>query len=242
MKQFLLLFCFAEFFNFSDAQKTELLLNFNSGLFSFGGKSPTSISEIIENSYFPDKGYTNNPYGTKPELSFGFSWGVQRVSRKKNIFGASIGYETLKSKVDINTISYNGINRSASGRTTLTSNFIYLYPYYGHRFFYKKLHLDFTAGLDIAFCTDSKENGSATDSNDNTVTAYSQREQPNPDVRLRAQLSLYYNHLGIYTGYSYGVTNFTPSMTGVGEENYARLFRFGIIYLISDTTKKSNHH
>src|ERR1700712_1142604 len=80
------------------AQKIELSVQANSGLFHYSGKSATKKSEILATS--PSSGnYTNNPYGNKNGFSYGGNLQAQFVSKGGFIVGAQAGYDVLKSKV-----------------------------------------------------------------------------------------------------------------------------------------------
>ncbi len=85
-------------------QSTEISLNVNSGLFSFSGESAESVSSINYDLREED-GYTNNPYGSKAGLSYGLSASVTRIFKSNSLIGIDLGYELLRSKVNIDRIS-----------------------------------------------------------------------------------------------------------------------------------------
>ncbi|HTN38033.1 MAG TPA: hypothetical protein VL053_13225, partial [Arachidicoccus sp.] len=72
------------------AQKAELRANFNTGLFSFGGKDAANTSWINNETA------TNNPYGRKSGLSYGLSLNVRKITPSRFLYGIDAGYEMLQ--------------------------------------------------------------------------------------------------------------------------------------------------
>ncbi|MDZ7658259.1 hypothetical protein [Fodinibius sp.] len=93
------------FFSTAYGQSTEFSVHFNSGLSSFGGESATESSFIIASDVSSEGNYTNNPYGTKKKLSYGFSAQFQRITRHELILGLQTGYEVLRSQVRIDDVA-----------------------------------------------------------------------------------------------------------------------------------------
>jgi hypothetical protein len=216
-------------------QKTEFRIAFNSGLFSFSGQSAEKYSQIN----FSDQtksGYTNNPYGSMIGICYGLSGNVKRITKKNLNLGLDLGFETLRSKVNITTISgYTGTSTyeyTASGQTFLNYNFINLYPYIGHRFNVRKVFLDIVGGFDIAYCLKATEKGDATATNGIKYTTSVDRKTKSTDIRPRIQLAADYHKLGIYVGYSYGLVNYKSGYIGGTNECFGRLVRFGLTYRI----------
>ena len=236
MKKLLLLLVFFLVFSNSFAQKTELRIALNSGLFSFTGESAqsnTSINYSDQNN----SGYTNNPYGSKSELSYGLSGNVRRVTKKYFILGLDLGYERLSGKITINKI--NGFTGNstyqydASGKTHLNFHVINLNPYLGHRFNFKQISLDATGGFDVGYILSAIEKGSAKDMNGREYTTSIDRKTINLDVRPRVQLAINYQKAGIYAGYSYGFINYKREYVGGTNECRSRMLRFGITYQLN---------
>jgi hypothetical protein len=178
--------------------------------------------------------YTNNPDGKESGFSYSFASQIQKLTKTNHIFGLQLGFESLSSKVLINGISSELMyldGSKVSGETYLINHFFNLFPYIGKRFTLNPLDIDFTAGTDFGFCANSREQGKA-EYYDSNITTNLTRNNPNLDFRLRAELIFYYKHVGISTGYSYGLTNYTPRVMGANFQEYSRLFRFGIIYKI----------
>lgn len=219
----------------SYAQKTEIGISLNSGLFSFTGQSAETVS-FINYSDQTKSGYTNNPYGAKNGLCYGFSGSVKRISKKNIIAGLDLGYEVLRSKILINEISgYTGnstYNYDAKGQTCLKYNFINLHPFLGYRFTSNNIIIDLTGGFDIAYCLKAKEAGNATSATGIKYETSIDRKTIKTDIRPRLQIATNYKKAGVYIGYSPGLANYKSRSLGGTNECYARLVRFGLTYQV----------
>ena len=218
------------------AQKTEYRLGFSSGLFSFSGKSAQTTSAINYSKPL-NTAYTNNPYGSQQGLCYGLLANMKRVSKKNFVFGIEAAFERVKSVININTVNhYDGLSAStqfaAEGKTHLAFNFINLQPFAGYRFALKGLAFDLTAGVDVAFCLQAKENGNATAANGTTYNTSLDRKTITTDIRPRLQISTGYKSFGVYFGYSFGQTNYKAGYIGGTNDAYAEFLRFGITYLL----------
>ena len=214
-------------------QKTEFRLAFNSGLFSFSGQSAGKYSYMIFSNP-TNYGYTNNPYGSMSGLCYGLSGNLKRVTKKNVVLGLDMGYETLRSKINISAINdYTDTSTNkytATGQTFLNYNFINFYPYIGHRFSIRKVALDIVGGFDFAYCLKATEKDDASANNGTKCTNSVDRKTINTDIRPRIQFSADYQKIGIYVGYSYGLANYMSGYVGGTNECYARLVRFGLTY------------
>jgi hypothetical protein len=217
------------------AQKTELKIALNSGLFSFSGASAESHT-FINYSDLDNRGYTNNPYGSENGLTYGLSANIQRVTKHHFIVGFDFGYEQLKSKTSIIGIAgYTGnstYSYQASGSTSLKFDFLNLNPYIGYRAGIKNVSLDLTGGLEIGQCLSSGESGKAEDENGKKYMTSLDRTTIKMDLRPRVQLAAAYKKAGVYVGYSYGLKNYKEGYIGGVNECSSRIIRFGITYRI----------
>lgn len=216
-------------------QSTEYRISLNSGLFSFTGKSASEVSGInaVDAS---TPGSTNNVYGSKNGLCYGLSANIQRVTKRHFILGVDAGYEVLRSKVSITGVWLYGnpypYGVSATGQTYLNNNFVNIFPFLGYRIMAKPITLDITAGLDLAHCFKSQEKGNATDSLGTKYKSSGEVKTIKNDVRPRIQISTGYKKVGVYVGYSYGLTSYMNDYIGIPNESYPRLWRFGLTYQI----------
>jgi hypothetical protein len=193
------------------AQKTEFRVSLNSGLFSFYGRSADATSSINYNDQ-TNRGYTNNPYGSKSGPSYGLSVNVKRIYYRKFIIGLDLGYEILRSKVSINQINgYTGTSTyqmDATGRTFVNSNCVNLNLFAGYRISAGKIGIDLTGGLDYARITKLNESGKATDTNGVVYHTSEDLKAIKYELRPRIQLSADYRRYGIYLGRSFGISNY----------------------------------
>ena len=215
------------------AQKTEFALSLNSGLFSFAGRSATGTSAINFTANLP--GYTNDPYGSGAGWCDGLSAEVNRVTHRHLLFGVSLGYEALRSRLDVTSVNISGVDFysvSAQGHTTLTTQFINFFPSLGYRFRPGKITVDLTGGLDLGYCLGAEENGKAYASNGTAYTASRDRKTITADIRQRLQVAVGYRKTAFYVGYSYGIVNYMAGYVGGPTGAYARFLRFGVKYRI----------
>lgn len=231
-KLFFIIIIFLFSVQFSYGQKTEINFNVYSGLFSFRGNGATSNSLIISDPFIPTPTkFTDNPYGRRTGFSYAFEFQGQRLSKRKNIYGVGISFEELTSKVNIDKVGISGdpayLQYPANGETKLGNTFVTLNPFVGHRYSSYKITFDLLAGFDLAFCLKSKENGSATTSNQGTFTVENDKTKPSIDFRPRIQIKTEINKFGFLAGYSLGLTNYS---TQNNLKAYTSFLRLGLCY------------
>ncbi|MBN9296830.1 MAG: hypothetical protein J0I41_07450 [Filimonas sp.] len=219
------------------AQKNEVWVNANSGLFHFAGDGATSTTAMM---YALDNSMAYaQPYGKKNGVGYGLSLSAQRVTKYNLIYGVEGGYEQFSSKASITSGLYTSslatsylMQTTATGKSTSTFGFINFHPYIGYRIRCNKVNVDITGGLDIAIATKANQviKGEATQS----VLFKQSLQKPKTDIRPRVQVTASYHKVGIYAGYSFGQRNFEPLYMTMGKqpEALARIFRFGISYRI----------
>jgi len=223
------------------AQKFELSVNANSGLYHFSGKSSTSTSFI--NGGGSADAYTNNPYGSKNGFSYGGALQGQFVSKNGFIVGLQAGYDILRAKVNItqaypDNLPYTnyvmGYTFPAKGTTFLTGGYINLNPYIGYRLHAKKINIDLLPGMDIGINKSERDKGQATTTDNGTVYKVDRDLGKGPaDIRLRFGAVATYNKIGINASFAHGITNFESHVIGDASYNVqSELVRFGITYRI----------
>jgi hypothetical protein len=216
-------------------QKTELRVSLNSGLFSFTGQSAAEVSQINLNNQ-SNTGYTNNPYGSKNGLCYGVSLNVRRVTKNSIIYGIDFGYETLRSKISLNSINgFDGTatyQKEASGETFLNNKSLNLNPFGGYRFSINKFPLYLVGGFDIGYILDTREKGNATATDGIEYSTSLDRKTIKQDFRPRIQISTDYKKFGLYLGYSVGFVNYKEGYLGGINEAYSKIIRFGLTYQI----------
>lgn len=218
--------------NNATAQKLELRGQINSGFYSYRGASAVSTSQIN------DATYTNNPYGRKPAISYGASFNIKKVTSASIIYGGDIGYEILRSKVSLDYQDPLGgdIVWQFTGRTFLRNGFVNIFPFIGKRLKVGSQLVDITIGSDIGILTSSKEKGKATATQQQSIvikTSMDRNKNLSTDIRPRIQVSTDFDKIGIYAGYSYGLSNYYKGYIGLkNNQVYSRMLRLGISYRI----------
>lgn len=229
--QLLIVFVLCIFVRFSYGQKIEVNLNAYSGLFSFCGNGTTSTSWINLNPYRSPQKYTTNVYGNKSGFSYALELQGQHITQRKNIYGFGLSFESLTSKVNIDTVTEDGFIYSqhpANGKTTLQNTFITLNPFFGQRYLYHKVIFDLLVGIDLGFCLKSREQGHATTDNKSfNLQVDNDNAKPLIDFRPRIQIKTQYNGFGIIIGYSLGLVNY---QTQNNTKAYTSFLRLGLSY------------
>ncbi|HEY4328046.1 MAG TPA: outer membrane beta-barrel protein [Mucilaginibacter sp.] len=225
------------------AQKFELSVQANSGLYHYSGSSSVFVSSINQGATDKDN-YTNNPYGKKNGFSYGLTVQEQYVSEGGFIIGLQAGYELLRSKVDIN-VYYPGYayllyttyltapQTPVTGQTFLQNQDINLNPYIGYRIKTSKINIDIMPGVDFGFNVSSYDKGKATDDSGNVYRTDRKLLDAPTDVRLRLGVMASYKRFGVTAAYAHGLTNLGKNIIGSGDyEVHSELIRFGVTYRI----------
>ncbi len=230
IKQCLIGFIFLVATQFSFGQKTEIHLNAYTGLFSFRGNGASDVSSIIDNSYTPPYEFTTKPYGTKSAFSYALECQIQRVTKKKFIYGVGTRYEALTSKVAIDSIWQNGLvyrPLAAKGETNLKNTFVAFNPFIGYRLVYTNCSIDVFAGVDLAVCVKSEEHGNAEASDKTVVKVENDHTKPSIDWRPCVQIKTQVKKVGLLLGFAYGLTNYS---TQKDLKAYSSFVRIGLSY------------
>lgn len=218
------------------AQRLELRASLNSGFYSYRGSGASAVSRINSAEY------TNDPYGSKGGISYGFSFNLRKVVNPHFIFGADLGYEMLRSKVNLDYQDVIGdIASSFKGTTYLNNSFINLFPYAGGRFYIDKQQFDLIGGLDIGYVLSSREKGHAKSTDNAAFDIKTSRDRLGirTDLRPRIQLSTEFEDgIGLYAGYSHGLRNYTAGLIGVTKDTYSRMWRIGLTYRFGQHNQK----
>jgi len=228
------------------AQRIEISLQANSGLFHYSGNDAASTTFINEGGI---SDYANNPYGNKNGFSYGGDVQAQYVSKSGFITGIQAGYEVLRSNVDIDeynpsiitvfTDATGAFQIPVKGQAFLQDQDININPYIGYRLDLKKIKIDIMPGMDIGINVNSYDKGSAT-ATDGTVYKVDNKMSDAPiDLRLRFGIAAWFKRFGLTAGYAYGLTNFASNLdvnAGGGStpapNAHSELIRFGISYRI----------
>jgi hypothetical protein len=213
-------------------QSNEFSVQLTTGLFSFGGAGSTNSTFILMDR--DPLTYTNNPYGNKSGVSYGFGFQVQRITKSNFIFGLQISYESLssKEKVEIGWAIEEFYAAIPNGTLILTNQFINFHPFFGRRIrLLEWIKSDLSLGIDLGSSLTSKEYASGVFMDGHKYSNVRERGKPNLDIRPRMEFTNYYKKIGIGIGYSYGVSNY-PILTGSQAKAFSKMVRLILIYRI----------
>jgi hypothetical protein len=232
------------------AQKIEVSLEANSGLFHYSGSGAESTTFFLPGEN-PTAYHMNNPYGKEVAFSYGADIKAQYTSNGGFIAGIDAGYDLLRSKAGITEVhpyynplsgffylnaNFYSVKSKGSGFTQ--SNEININPYFGYRLKTKKLKIDLMPGVDLAYNLSSSENGQVRGSDGIIYKADYKLPKSPADVRLRFGVALWLSKFGFTASYAHGFTNYASNLdenfNGVAGEQKAmsELIRFGITYRI----------
>ena len=222
------------------AQRTELIGRGGLGLFRYGGNDAQATS-FVNYSNFPgaEGGYTNSPYGSGWGTGFSLGGRVQRVTRHRALLAFDLGYDWLRSRTTITSLNYSaGYNTQqyvAEGTTHLRTSSVTAYLGLGYRVQLPLVALDILAGPELAGILSTREQGRGTYAGSAGSAAWataSDRGSSFPvDARLRADLTAWYQRLGLLASYSHGFLNYQAGLVGGPVRSaYGRTLRLGLAY------------
>lgn len=230
------------------AQKLEVSVQANTGLFHFAGKSTTATTQVLQGSTTGDAmNRANNPYGNKNGFSYSGSIQVQTVSKGGFIVGLQGGYELLRSKVEIDkytpianyiiddyypaNIVANDPTFPVTGHVAFQNQSINLNPYIGYRLQLNKVKLDILPGIDLGLILDSRDKGEVKDKDGNVFKVDYKRSKAPTDVRLRLGAVASYGRYGLNASFAHGVSNYMKDVVGDASFNaHSEYFRLGLSY------------
>jgi hypothetical protein len=227
------------------AQKIELSIQANSGLFHYSGNATASTSFINSADGSPPQGTINNPYGNKNGFSYGGDVQAQYVSKGGFIAGLQGGYDVLRSIVDINDVyppfflfgPAEELATPAKGQIALQNQNFNINPYLGYRLNLKKIKIDIMPGMDFSFNVNSFDKGSATTTYGSVYKLDNKMPKSPTNVCLGLGLAATLKRFGLTAGYAHGLTNFASNLdvNAGGTSNpapkiHSELIRFGISY------------
>ncbi|WP_121809191.1 outer membrane beta-barrel protein [Mucilaginibacter kameinonensis] len=228
------------------AQKLEVSVQANTGLFHFAGKSSTATTQVLQGSITGDPmNRANNPYGNKNAFGYGGSIQVQTISKGGFIVGLQGGYELLRSKVEVDkyspitTVLYgdylpiaaNDPSFTVTGHVAFQSQSINLNPYIGYRFQLSKVNLDILPGMDIGLILNSKDKGEVKDKDGKIYKVDYKRSKAPTDIRLRLGAAASYGRYGLNASFAHGISNYMKDMVGDASFNtHSEYFRLGLSY------------
>ena len=228
------------------AQKIEVSVQANTGLFHFSGASAQTNTMVLQGSTTGDTmNRANNPYGNKNGFSYGGGIQAQLVSKSGFIIGLQGDYELLKSKIavdkytpivyyvssDFLPITQGDPSFAVTGHVALQNQTINLNPYIGYRFQLNKVKLDLLPGMDVGLAIDTRDKGEVKDQYGSVYKVNYKRNKAPTDVRLRLGAVAAYGRYGLNASFAHGLTNYQKDLIGGGpHEAHSELLRLGLSY------------
>jgi hypothetical protein len=220
------------------AQHNEFGVQISTNAFAFKGNATKSPSFI--NTLNDGNAYTNNPFGNKTAFNFGVHATAKHITKKKFIYGGSLGYDRFTSKFNISqSIIYCSImpggcvisQEDLKGFGKSTSNNITASAFAGYRLIDKKITLDVTAGFEVSYILSLKEKATASNKlNSINFNTNQDTKSINFDVRPFMQLTAKYKRFSVFESYAYGLPNYAKGKVANEIGAFSSLIRFGLGY------------
>ncbi|OGX89364.1 hypothetical protein [Hymenobacter coccineus] len=219
------------------AQHFELIGRAGASFSQYRGSGTEATSFINYSSYAgAERGYTNNPYGSRLGTGFALGGRVQRVGRRRGLLAFDLGYDWARSRTAITTLYYyDGAANTAytaTGSAHLRSQDLTAFLGLGHRFQLGPLALDALVGPELAAKLSARETGHGTYNSGTAWATATDRGGHFPlDGRLRADATVWCGRVGVNASYSHGFANAQAGLIGGPvREAYTRTLRWGLAY------------
>jgi hypothetical protein len=233
-KLYLLLICLC-CTTYAYGQQLETRISINSGVSRFGGQNAAQTTAVTRYGSGAQTYYNNNPYGSRYNLTYGGSLQVQLVTPSHFLLGAQVGFEQLRSSIQIDQVnghpsSSSSLAQPADGASTLMANYMNLQPYLGWRIGAEKFDIDVTFGSDVGFGQKLQEEGQVTLEDGTKLKAAREYSKMNADIRPRLGLAAHFGPLSASVSYAYGLTDYAGGQSGGNTGAYMRVLRVGMLY------------
>ena len=210
----------------------------NAGFSKFGGSTTAATTAIVStNDGTSESARAVNPYGQHLGTGFGASVRAQRVGKIGLLTAFDLGFDWMQARTDVNYIYYNSStannSRTATGRVSLYTPAITAFAGVGWRLGRdSKLKLDALVGPELAYVLTATEKGDGASSVNGGWSSDLSRSPANRlDFRLRGDLTVWRNNVGLTASYSYGFANYQPATnTTASPDASVRLLRAGLAY------------
>ncbi len=212
------------------SQETEVLVSGSLGLFHFSGASAEADSYL--NITDDESGYTNNPFGSRPGLSWSGTASLRRVTKLGVVLGMEAGYVFQQSKTNILGVTEPEASTpivTGKGSSNLTTQGVAVFPHIGYQVTINTIKISAITGFEPFFILKGEENGSAK-ADGVTYRAYSERNSLDTDIRAKFQFGLSSGKFGVQVGYIHGLANYRDGYVGGTNLAFGRLFLIGASY------------
>lgn len=209
----------------------------NAGFSEFRGNTATTTTSVITtNDGSSESSRAFNPYGKHLGTGFGASVRAQRVAKIGLLTAFDLGFDWMQARTDVNFISYNSptnsSSRTGSGIVHLYTPAITAFGGVGWRLAGSKLALDALIGPELAYVLNAQEKGSGASSvNGSWSSDVTRTPDSRLDFRLRGDLTIWRDRVGLTASYSNGFANYQPATAATtSPEAQVRLVRVGLAY------------
>jgi hypothetical protein len=218
-------------------QHIEYSARANAGFSEFRGSNATNTTTISTSTTgATEDSRAVNPYGKRMGAGAGLSLRAQRVGKAGLLTTFDLGFDWMQARTDVNSIYYSssstGYSRTASGTVHLYTPSVTAFLGAGWRLAGQKLALDAVVGPELAYMLNSQEKGDGDSSvNGAWHTDVSRPPANRLDFRLRGDLTVWRNKVGLMASYSLGFADYPPATTSIPSPDASvRLARVGLAY------------
>ena len=216
-------------------QHIEYSARANAGFSEYRGDNAT-LTTAISTTGSTETSRAVNPYGKRLGTGAGASLRAQRVGKAGLLTAFDLGFDWMQARTNVNYISYSSAagsyDRTASGTVHLYTPAITAFLGAGWRLGGEKLALDALVGPELAYVLNAKEKGSGDSSvNGGWSTDLSRPPANRLDFRLRGDVTIWRNQVGLMASFSTGFANYQPATTSIpSPDAMVRLARVGLAY------------
>ena len=209
----------------------------NASFSEFRGDNATTTTAIVStNDGSSETARAVNPYGKHLGAGFGASVRAQRVGKIGLLTAFDLGFDWMQTRADVNYIYYNNSTSSyshtASGLVHLYTPAITAFAGAGWRLGGEKMKLDALVGPELAYVLNATEKGDgAAPVNGGWSSDLSRSPANRLDFRLRGDVTIWRDRVGLTGSYSYGFANYQPATAALASPDASvRLVRVGLAY------------
>ncbi|MFD1871528.1 hypothetical protein [Hymenobacter bucti] len=218
-------------------QHIEYSARANAGFSAFRGANATTTTTVSTSTTDgAESSRAVNPYGKRLGTGAGISLRAQRVGKAGLLTAFDLGFDWMQARTDVNAIYYSSAStsysRPATGTVHLYTPSITAFLGAGWRLGGEKLALDAVVGPELAYVLNAREIGEGSSSvNGGWRTDLSRAPANRLDFRLRGDLTVWRNRVGLLASYSLGFANYQAATTSVPSPDAAvRVARVGLAY------------
>jgi hypothetical protein len=218
-------------------QHIEYSARANAGFSEFRGANATTTTTVATSATNgAESSRAVNPYGKHLGVGAGASLRAQRVGKAGLLTAFDLGFDWMQARTDVSAVYYSsastGYSRAASGRVSLYTPSIAAFAGAGWRLGGQKLALDALVGPELAYVLNAREVGNGSSSVNGSWRTDVNRPPANRlDFRLRGDLTMWRNQMGLVASFSTGFANYQPATTSVpAPDALVRLARVGLAY------------